>query len=370
MPLDASTEPRNVVYVHGWQGAFRRKRGFDDDWLGATLGSVGSWSGAAYYRFVWGDRGKIRSVAPPLDGVYPAASRASRLEYVMSAVLGDFGASVHKASSDRVSRDLVEALSNMDGPTDIVAHSLGTRVVYEALRSDAASELRVRNVYLLGGAMPAALSWWRVLRHLSGKIYCLGSRRDKVLKLYYETYLVGKYVTPREWGTSRPGRAIGHPTGGKTHAGQGISTRLGRIVNVDCTTSVPTHGSFFGKLETLLPQAHQKATCEPVAGLVDWRREFCWSPLPVAYATRSNARLIRGALTEIYQRALSEPLDGLSPLLTPSQIDGLPGPATDKAIVEFKKRNGLRLGRAAQHAVVGKETWDTLVQMPVDWKKP
>lgn len=341
--------PSHVVYVHGFQGEGEAGRVPP-----TTLQQVDQWAGAESHAFSWGSRRR----SSPFSALDPTGTLSTP---------SDFGWAVRQAKSADVSRAFVRALDRLDGSVDVVAHSLGARVAHTALSSHAAEGLAVRNVYVLGGAMPAAVSWWRVLQNISGSIYCLGTRHDSVLS-HYESYLAGKFVSPSAWGGSRPGRAMGKPAAGGGMHSRGISTRLARIVNVDCTSSVNGHSGFLERLDALIRQAHQEEESLRAEGQSGWRGEFFWTPPPVAYASRLKVHLIRGALTEIYQRALTEPLDGLAPLLTPSQIDGLPGPATDRAVVEFKKRNGLRLGRAEERAVVGRETWDALIQMPVRWE--
>jgi len=220
---------------------------------------------------------------------------------------------------------------------DLIGFSLGTRVVYQALKDIAPGA--VRNVYLFGGALPARFSWWRASQRIGGRIVNFSSHHDNIL-LGYQANL-------------RSGRSIGRPSTAKGSRNKGIHTYLRAVTNIDVSKLVAGHLKYNPVLHQLLRLAAEHPTEAQSHSYGDWRDEFHWDP---ALRPFTHPKSQRGAQTEIIQRALHEPLDGGARLLQADAVDGIPGPNTRAAVYLYQKRKGLRMD-----GVVGNDTWRALV---------
>lgn len=255
-----------------------------------------------------------------------------------------------KAVADRSGPSLRRLIAQQarDGvpEVDIVAHSLGTRLVYMALnRKWPPSWPRIRNVYLMGGAFQAFRSWWRIADQVSGHVYNFSSSHDAVLRYAYHLYI------------NRNGRPIGLPNDAPSaRSERGILTRLRKVVNLNVSNTVAGHSGYAENLDQLVRWAHRlgaKRDALPRDGT--WRDDFYWAPAP-SFSLRGRYRTSRGAYVEIVQRALSAETPRLMPV---GAIDGVWGPRTKRAVHDFQRSRGLRAD-----GYVGADTWEHLVGKP------
>lgn len=126
-----------------------------------------------------------------------AAYKASRWRYALSpmSLLVDAGViGLHEAAqfklmerrAEQVGRDLPSLISEIaDGrPVNLIGHSLGARVVHQALRGAGAADLTIDDVVLLAGAADLdAPDWERCLRGIHGRLYNVYSHRDRILRM-------------------------------------------------------------------------------------------------------------------------------------------------------------------------------------------
>ena len=301
--------PGIVIQVHGYAPP------------GATPGAAPSflrmlqtatkYQGAVVHPFVWDSRGHLLR-------------------------RGHFGEAVVRANAAAPElAELILRQCDLDPAfVDLCGFSLGCRVIHGALSRIPPG--LVRDVSLFGGAFPAAFSWWRQTKQITGLLSNFFSAHDRALDLYQVPYY-------------RRGRSIGKPGG--------ISSRLLRVINVDAGSMVAGHNGYAAQVGRLLDELPVSAPVGPVWG--DWRDEFRWDPPPKFRSTPRVAN--RGMKAEIVQRALTEPLDGGPPLLVTAQIDGLLESKTAAAVRSFKVRNGL-----ADDSRVDQATWDCLVRVPAE----
>ena len=131
-----------VVFVHGWNGKV---------WLEQYFKSVPKWSDTIFCPYSW-------------QG--PSAFLINE----------DFGNWVKAAKKNY--EPLARMLNHLDADTiDIVAHSLGSRVVHGALSLNI--KAKINNIYLFGGAFPRHISWYPVGKNISGRIFNFSSSHDK-----------------------------------------------------------------------------------------------------------------------------------------------------------------------------------------------
>jgi predicted alpha/beta hydrolase family esterase len=154
-----------VIFVHGRGGSGTGI--YADEILGASR-----WKGCVRERFDWRTGGRV-----------------------------NFNANVRNAvrAGGQLRRKLQE-LAQQNTRVNIVAHSLGVRVVHQALKAPCHT-LTVGEVWLMAGAFPRHFSWWPVVQQIDGEIFNFASSRDMILKRLYLPY-------------KRRGGAVGLPTRG------------------------------------------------------------------------------------------------------------------------------------------------------------
>ena len=296
-----------VVFVHGWKGK---------PWSERYFSAVPRWKNAEYKPFSWGE---------DLE------------KYKDEFFISNFTRWVKTANQS--AKELNRMLHDLDADSiDIVAHSLGTRVVHGALSQKLSAP--VNNVFLCAGAFPRAISWFTALGNMQGNIYNFASSYDNSLRLY----LLNLASNPRY-----NGGVIGRPTAGKTQVAKGISSRLSRIHNHDVSALKLGHNDYGQRLDTLVSIAMSKNTAETL---------FNWETVP-RFFVRGKSR-VRGAKSEIIQVALNDYFS-LEPNYT-VDVSGYPDKKTIRAVKEFQRRNKLRAD-----GIVGQKTWSVLVQKPVVW---
>ena len=305
-----------VIFVHGHAGFDHKKLKF----LSATsLQAPGAlaraYPNAEVVPYLWNSKGSW--TAPWATPVKKAKKEGPRLQAYVEQNAGKY--------------DFI----------DVVGFSLGARVVYHVLGET--EQHMVRNLLLFGGAFPARYSWWNVAHNISGSITNFSSRHDGHLLAYQSAIL-------------KSGRSIGRPGRGAGHRNKGIHSCLKKVTNIDVTDRVKKHMGYYPIMDELIdriPDAAREAstTTEP---RIPWHNEFVCGDTVKVY-TRGRER-IRGAKTELVQRALTDPLDGRAPLLTHGDIDGIPGRQTVRAVRAYQQRNGLNVD-----GIVGPKTWYRLV---------
>jgi len=190
-----------VVFVHGWNGK---------PWSEKYFTSVTQWNRAALYSYTW------QGISSPLPW-------------------DDFTRWVNAAKKNY--EPLAQMINSLDVDTiDIVAHSLGSRVVHGALSSNITA--KIKDIYLFGGAFPCSISWYAVQKKIMGRIFNFSSSNDRALVAYC-AYL----AKSRKYN----GGTIGRPRTGSSEASNGISTRLNRIHNISELTSAGIAFSAKGK---------------------------------------------------------------------------------------------------------------------------
>lgn len=126
-----------------------------------------------------------------------AAYKASRLRYLLSpaSVLIDAGLiGVNEAAqykrmewrASKVGRELPALLAEVaqGRPINLIAHSLGARVVHHCLAEGDLGSLTIQDVVLLAGAADLkADNWPACVAALRGQLYNAYSHKDRVLKL-------------------------------------------------------------------------------------------------------------------------------------------------------------------------------------------
>jgi hypothetical protein len=319
---------RLAVYVHGW----------DQPWYTKLVGTAkGGTATTATERLTRARRYRDAEIVEfqwESGGMFLKAVRKAK----------------HSAGPDL--RGFLSGLPVVEGGFDILAFSLGTRAVWEALRSLPDEQLRtIHDVFLFGGALPASRSWWRIATRVQGRIMNFSSRNDEAIRHWYQT---------RNLGPCRWGRAIGYPERDGPEAGAGIHTRLRNVHNVDATGLIPSHGAYQGMFSKLI-DLYESVESRPSPGLGDWRDEFYWEPVP-RLPIGGGGESVRGAKAEMVQRALTvAKVDG-QPLLEELEIDGQPGPKTVAAVLRFQEDVGVDVD-----GVVGPATWEALVGMKAEF---
>ncbi len=124
-------------------------------------------------------------------------------------------------------QDVGELLGNVLRHTDsdtyhLIAHSLGCRIIYYALRFlQFYPQKKVHNVILLGGAVGNQTSDWESITDtITGKIYNCYSQNDEVLR---KAYKLSTFYTSDPVGS--------HP----------ITTSDPKIINIDCSDIIKSH---------------------------------------------------------------------------------------------------------------------------------
>ena len=338
-----------VCFVHGWWGLdgpdqmvsreeqFRRVRRWRDcnyvpfDWEAGLEGSAETIAGTvARVAEAFAAQSEDEMIQLTSQVVIPVLERFGKApEAFEAAVLN-----APQAATQLVRR--LEVLAVAHGQVDIVAHSLGARVVYHALSNPGAANL-VNDVVLLGGALPAYKSWWAVSKHISGTIYNFSSPHDSTLKRLYHPWL--NALT-----SERHGRSIG--VSRKNNPTSGIESRLRAVQNI--VTKVGSHTGYFSRLADLIDPCSSNARIPTK----DWHDEFRWDGVVFR-------RVRRGVQAEIVQRALTAPIDGGDPLLDVTHINGKYDDVTKTAVRAFQARNGLDVD-----GLVGVDTWRKLVNKP------
>lgn len=194
--------------------------------IGAFMTQFGTLTGAALTRVVAAQA--VRVLAPSVAGVGLA-----------SCLCGLIGNPWHKAyrGAKGAGKHLAQWLQQAgEAEYILMGHSLGAKVVFHALNTLAREPEpsgRVRDVYLLGGAVSNAASHWEHIPPLlSGTMYNVFSRNDDVLRVLYRAAQVG---------TSTP---IGY-------AGLDLPS-WPQLVNLDATPWVEGHSAYKDGLRVAL----------------------------------------------------------------------------------------------------------------------
>ena len=350
-----------VVYVHGWLGL----GGSSHQARKIKADKIERWSNADIHPYSWeagSGKDKVSQVSRKVLKKFDEYLKASalvlrhqdpRLKTLIAGLAGlrvsaqlallgrDFQKAVDNSHAAAIGlQSHLHSLSQQYDRIDLLAHSAGCRVVHTAMRDAAAKGTNVRDIILMGGAIPAYHSWWGVSQNIDGRISNFGTRWDPA-QIIYHRWL-------NALGRSRHGRSIGSPR--PSGIGTGINTRLAAVTNYDVTDiikGVNAHSAFFPKLDTLIeklgPPQSRKRTRK-------WQNEFTWTPTP------SFGRRRRGIQAEIVQRALTQVLEDKTTLLKPEDVTGVYGKKTRKAVKDFQKLNNLHVD-----GLVGKKTWEYLV---------
>lgn len=304
-----------VVFVHGWNGI---------PWAERFIKAVPEWADSTYLPYSWG----LPSIGM---GVL-----------VAKWMLSHFNESKERALINGVYLSRMLNLLNVDS-IDIVGHSMGAHVVFEALNQ--AITAPINNVYLFAGALPRSKSWHRASSQIQGRIFNFSSEYDKSLQAYC-AYLSAS--------TKYNGGTIGLPTKGSSEASKGISTRLSKVHNIDTSHMKLGHNDYHPRLRELIEKAHSI----PVRETQDttWQSSFYWDPAPQLHV--SGTKNVRGAKTEIIQAGLKEHFLNKHSI----NITGFPDETTVQLVKRFQTEKGLKAD-----GVVGPQTWALLVNRPIDW---
>ena len=305
-----------VVFVHGWNGR---------PWPDSYIAKVDCWSTATYVPYSWG-------------------GAEGGLVFKGKILPESFTRWVNE-SSKHVTY-LNRFLNQLDADSvDIVAHSLGTRLVHGALSLDI--DIPINNVFLCAGAFPRWKSWSPIISNIRGRLFNFSSSSDAAL-LAYLGYLRG--------GSIHSGGTIGRPTAGDSEAARGISTRLSRIHNINVSNLKLGHNQYGQHLKELVSQALDLPERSSPSS-ARWEDLFYWDPAPRFYI--QGQQKVRGAKCEIVQVALKHRLENPEFSI---EITGEPDDLTIRSVKEFQRQNNL-----SPDGIVGPNTWEQLVGRPVDW---
>ena len=296
-----------VVFVHGWKGK---------PWSEKYFKSVPQWSESIFCPYSW----------QGIFSIFP---------------WDDFGNWVKEAKKNY--EPLAQMLNSLDADTiDIVAHSLGSRVVHGALSLGITA--KINNIYLFGGAFPSSISWYIVQKKILGRIFNFSSSNDVSLQIYC-VWLANSHTYN--------GGTIGRPREGSSETSNGISTRLAKVHNINVSSHKIKHNDYASKLSVFVDLA---ASLPNRCAQGAWQSSFYWEPIPKFYV--SGTKYVRGAKCEIVQVALNNYFEREIDL----PVTGYPDDKTVELVKLFQKQHNINVD-----GIVGSDTWDLLVNRSVLW---
>jgi len=150
-----------------------------------------------------------------------------------------------KAKAEAAGEELAGRFAHLPSPDKVIlmGHSLGCRAIKTCLENLADDEIKVREVHLLGAAVPAGESWTRASRAVRGVITNYYSKNDNILNIpYHAAELLSGIRGPKNRDLDFPAIPAGFsvsPAGLK-----GISRSGKKIKNIDVSAFVNRHAGF------------------------------------------------------------------------------------------------------------------------------
>lgn len=144
----------------------------------------------------------------------------------------------HKRRARRVGEDYLENLISRqvnETTISLVGHSLGARVIFFAASNWSIwSSHKLKNVFLLGGAIPKNRNWEKVASRLSGKVFNIYNSRDTTLNFSYRASSLGLFpcgLMPIDSGNFRINNVDVTSLVGKSHDAEIYLKTLPHLVN-------------------------------------------------------------------------------------------------------------------------------------------
>jgi hypothetical protein len=125
-----------------------------------------------------------------------------------------------------------------DAEIILMGHSLGARVIFNALKNLQKTNLRIQEVYLFGGAVSRndKAGWLSALTTVDKKIYNFYSFNDSVLKNLYQSTMIGD-----------------NPIGlGEIEFYNSADLKLAEVENIDVTHIIGGHTEYKNKIQSLI----------------------------------------------------------------------------------------------------------------------
>ncbi|MEA1926802.1 MAG: DUF726 domain-containing protein [Candidatus Auribacterota bacterium] len=129
------------------------------------------------------------------------------------------------------------------GKVILMGHSLGCRTIKTCLENLSDKRIKVKEVHLLGAALPAGESWARASRAVRGEITNYYSKNDTILQIpYHAAELLSGLAAPRKEDRALPAIPVGIPL---SPAGlKGINWSGNKLKNINVSDSVDRHPGF------------------------------------------------------------------------------------------------------------------------------
>ena len=231
---------RSLVFVNGF---LQQKDGQFDDWERTTRKVF---PGSSAYGVKW-ESGRLAKLGRDLAQVGVAAALPHGTggtkkvpgHPALAAVVGvakllDNPWHVAWRKAAQVGVLNADMLARFRGPQcTLMGHSLGARAIYFTLLqlAEKGKPVRVKDVFLFGGAVGRAADWDKAASAVSGTIWNFYSEKDQVLS---KAYALGTFFSSKPVGSGP------------------IQGEVPGVVNVDCSHIVGGHHDFKEKLDELL----------------------------------------------------------------------------------------------------------------------